>query len=90
MLLSIAIGVTAIGMVMGAQNIVDETLPAAYAAVNPASGTVFAINTFDDTMIESIRRMDEVAEAEGQRYVSIRFLDSAGDWRVATLCHPQL
>ena len=38
-LLSIAVGVTAIGMVMGAQIIVDESLPAAYAAVNPASAT---------------------------------------------------
>jgi putative ABC transport system permease protein len=80
-LLSIAVGVTAIGMVMGAQAIVDENLPAAYAAVNPASGTVYALTTFDDEMVESIRNMDEVAEAEGLRYVSVRFRDKAGDWR---------
>ena len=43
-LLSIAVGVTAIGMVMGSQIIVDRSLPAAYAAVNPASATIFTIN----------------------------------------------
>lgn len=80
-LLSIAVGVTAIGMVMGAQRIVDENLPAAYAAVNPASGQTFTLTTFDDTMVESIRRMDEVGEAEGRRYLNVRFLDKAGEWR---------
>jgi putative ABC transport system permease protein len=80
-LASIAVGVMAIGMVMGAQTIVDENLPAAYAAVNPASGTTYTLNTFDDTMVETIRRMDEVSEAEGRRYVSVRFRDRAGEWR---------
>jgi putative ABC transport system permease protein len=80
-LVSIAVGVTAIGMVMGAQIIVDENLPAAYAAVNPASGTIFALTTFDDNMVESIRRMPEVGEAEGRRFVNVRFLDNVGEWR---------
>lgn len=80
-LLAIAVGVTAIGMVMGAQIIVDENLPEAYAAVNPASGTVYALNTFDENMVDAIRRTKEVSEAEGRRYVSVRFLDKAGDWR---------
>jgi putative ABC transport system permease protein len=80
-LLSIAVGVTAIGMVMGAQRIVDENLPAAYAAVNPASGQTFTLTTFDDNMVESIRRMKEVGEAEGRRYLNVRFLDKGGEWR---------
>ncbi|RIK24767.1 MAG: ABC transporter permease, partial [Chloroflexi bacterium] len=80
-LLSIAVGVTAIGMVMGAQIIVDENLPEAYAAVNPASGTIYALNTFDEAMVETIRRTREVSEAEGRRYVNVRFQDTAGEWR---------
>ena len=75
-LLSIAVGVTAIGMVMGAQTIVDENLPAAYAAVNPASGQTFTLTTFDDNMVESIRRMDEgcfrhMPVTEGSRIVGV-------------------
>ena len=76
-LLSIAIGVTAIGMVMGAQVIVDQSLPAAYNAVNPSDGIIFALSTFDDDMIESIEAMPEVGEAEGRRFVNVRF--QAGD-----------
>ncbi len=74
-LLSIAVGVSAIGMVMGAQNIVDRSLPEAYAAVNPADATLFTLNTFDDNMVEGIRAMPEVADAEARRSVTVRFHD---------------
>ncbi len=80
-LLSIAVGVTAIGMVMGAQLVIDETLPAAYAAINPASGNIFTLNTFNDSMVESIRHVKTVEAAEGRRVVNIRFLDKKGEWR---------
>lgn len=80
-LLSIAVGVSAIGMVMGSQIIVDQSLPEAYAAVNPASGNIFTINTFDEEMVEGVRAMDEVAEAEGRRIVNVRFLTKDGEWR---------
>jgi putative ABC transport system permease protein len=80
-LLSIAVGVTAIGMVMGAQNVIDETLPAAYAAINPASGNIFTLNTFNDSMVESMRHVKTVEAAEGRRVVNIRFLDKKGEWR---------
>jgi len=80
-LLSIAVGVIAIGMVLGAQIIVDQNLPAAYAAVNPASGTLFSLDTFDDSMIESIESMPEVGQAEGRRFVNVRFLNKEGEWR---------
>jgi putative ABC transport system permease protein len=79
-LLSIAVGVTAIGMVMGSQLIIDRDLPADYAAVNPASGTIFALNTFDDDMIDAIRAMPEVEAAEGRRFVIVRFLGNDGEW----------
>lgn len=79
-LLSIAVGVTAIGMVMGAQGIVDRSLPAAYAAVQPSDGLIFCITTFDDDMIKSIEAMPEIEAAEGRRFVNVRFLDEAGNW----------
>ena len=72
-LLSIAVGVSAIGMVMGAQNIVDRSLPDAYAAVNPASATMYTFNTFDDEMIQGVEAMSEVAQAEARRTVNVRF-----------------
>ncbi|MEZ4677956.1 MAG: hypothetical protein R2932_27430 [Caldilineaceae bacterium] len=79
-LLSIAVGVTAIGMVLGAQGIVDRNLPAAYAAVHPSDGLIFCITTFDDEMIKSIAAMPEIESAEGRRFVNVRFLDKTGNW----------
>ncbi|MCB0094707.1 MAG: ABC transporter permease [Caldilineaceae bacterium] len=79
-LLSIAIGVAAIGMVMGAQVIVDRYLPAAYAAIHPSDGLIFCISTFDDDMIRSIEAMPEVESAEGRRFVNVRFLGKDGNW----------
>ncbi|GIV78589.1 FtsX-like permease family protein [Litorilinea aerophila] len=80
-LLSIAVGVGAIGMVMGSQRMVDQNLPAAYAAVNPASGTLFTLTTFDDDLIQAVAAMPEVAAAEGRRAVNVRFRDADGAWR---------
>ncbi|HRW04562.1 MAG TPA: ABC transporter permease [Caldilineaceae bacterium] len=79
-LLSIAVGVTAIGMVLGAQGIVDRNLPEAYAAVHPSDGLIFCITTFDDDMIKAIEAMPEIESAEGRRFVNVRFLDQAGNW----------
>ena len=61
-LLSIAVGVSAIGMVMGAI-IVDRNLPEAYTAINPASATIYTFNTFDDRMVEAVEALSQVAEA---------------------------
>ena len=80
-LLSIAVGVTAIGMVMGSQTVVDESLPEQYQAVDPASGNIFTLTTFDDDMVEAIEAMPAVAQAEGRRFVNVRFLTKEGEWR---------
>lgn len=72
------VGVSAIGMVLGSQLIIDESLPEAYADVNPAAGTLFTLNTFDDDMVEAIREMSEVEEAEGRRFVNVRFQSEDG------------
>jgi putative ABC transport system permease protein len=80
-LLSISVGVSAIGMVMGSQIIVDQSLPAAYAAVNPSNAVMFSLDTFGDSMVESIRSMPELEDADGLRAVNVRFLTKSGEWR---------
>lgn len=80
-LLSIAVGVTAIGMVMGSQIIVDQSLPEQYTAVNPASGTIFTLTTFDEDMVRAIADMDEVGEVEARRFTTVRFQTKEGEWR---------
>ena len=84
-ILSIAVGVTAIGMVMGAQNIIDESLPEQYAAINPASAVIYTLNTFGNDMVEAIEAMPEVGQAEGRRFVAVRFFDKDGVARTLQL-----
>src|SRR3954469_22514428 len=80
-LLSISVGVSAIGMVMGSQIIVDQNLPAAYAAINPSSAIMFSLDTFNDDTVDSIRAMPEIQDATGIRVVNVRFLTKDGQWR---------
>jgi putative ABC transport system permease protein len=80
-LLSISVGVSALGMVMGSQIIVAQNLPEAYAAVNPSNAIMFSLDTFGDDMVESIRSMEEIEDAAGLRVVNVRFLTKTGEWR---------
>lgn len=80
-IISIAVGVTAIGMVLGSQGIIDRDLPRAFQAIEPASATVFAISNFDEDTVSNIEAMDEIAVAEGRRVVVVRFQTEEGEWR---------
>ena len=69
--LSIAIGVFAVGMVANAYLILDEASTVGYQSVNPTSAFIVA-SPFDDELVDSIRDMPEVAEAEGKRVREVR------------------
>lgn len=69
--LSIAIGVFAIGMVAQSYLLLVEATDAGYAAVNPTSAFIMTTD-FDEAMVESIRAMPEVAQAEGRRAQQVR------------------
>lgn len=79
--LSIAVGVFAVGTVAHMQVIVSDDLDASYAAVSPASATIYTAEAVDDNLIQTIRRMPEVAEAEGRRLILVQFKTKAdGAW----------
>lgn len=80
-LLSISVGVSAIGMVIGSQIIVSQNLPEAYAAVNPSSAIMFSLDTFGDDMVDAIRAMPEIEDAAGLRTVNVRFRTHNDEWR---------
>lgn len=69
--LSIAVGVFAVGMIAGAQSIIAADLPAAYNAVNPSSATLYTA-TFDDDLLATVRHVDGVRYAEGRRSNTVR------------------
>ena len=78
-ILSSAIGIFAFGLIIGAAITLRTELSTRYQEVNPASATLHASN-FDLPTVDAIRRMPEVAVAEGRATVVIQYRNSVGEW----------
>jgi putative ABC transport system permease protein len=78
--LSIAIGVFAIGMVAGGREILMRDLNGDWNATNPASASIGAEN-IDDDLVAAIRRMPGVADAQATRSVTVRAQTPSGEWK---------
>lgn len=78
--LSIAIGVFAIGMVTGGREILMRDLNGDWNATNPASASIAAEN-IDDDLVATIRRMPGVADAQASKSVTVRALTPTGEWK---------
>ncbi len=78
--LSIAIGVFAIGMIVGTRTMLLEDLATSYAETNPASAVLFVSN-FDDSIVETTWRVGGVLDAQGRRSVEIRVQVGPDEWK---------
>lgn len=78
--LSIAVGVFAFALISGAVTTLRKDLYANYQLIFPASARLHT-TPFDETMVEAIRRMPDVATAEGRRRELVRFQDASGEWK---------
>ena len=83
--LSIAVGVFAVGTIASSQIILSRDLTATYLATNPANATVLTIDSFGDDVVEAVGGMREVGEAEARRRVSVRIKTGPDEWRVTWL-----
>ncbi len=72
--MSIAVGIFAIGVVTGAQRVFLQALNDSYGSSNPASGRVFVDGQFGEDLVETIDNLREVAVAEGRREANLRYL----------------
>jgi putative ABC transport system permease protein len=79
-ILSIAVGVFAFGIISGAANTLLTKLPVEYLAVQPASAILHTAGV-DDATVDAIARMPEVAVAEGRRSARVRYQQSDGRWQ---------
>jgi putative ABC transport system permease protein len=86
-ILSIAVGVFAIGMIAATQQALTASLNAQYAALRPADAILQTEPMLDDDFVTGIRHMRGVDEAEGRRALPLRIsLDGEGaTWRDITL-----
>ena len=78
--LSIAVGITAIGAIAGAFFVLPADMSSSYSASNPPN-IELVTDPFDQGLADAIARMPDVADAEAQRWVSVRVQVASGDWR---------
>lgn len=86
-ILSIAVGVFAIGMIAATQQALTESLNTQYADMRPADAILQTEPMLDEDFVSGIRHMRGVEEAEGRRSLLLRIsLDGEGEtWRDLTL-----
>ena len=82
--ISIAVGVFAVGLIASTAIILSGQLTSSYLAVNPAHA-IFAASAFDDDLVTTIERMPEVAAADGRSSFFLRVQTSTGEWRDFTM-----
>jgi len=79
--LSIAVGVFAVGMIISTQIMLSQDMAVAYQATNPASAMLYP-DLFDDELVQTVRHMDSIREAEGRRDgVTVRVKVGPDEWR---------
>lgn len=78
--LCIAIGVIAVGLIEGARELLAENLEASYQAALPATIT-YSVSPFDDSLLTVVRRTEGVLAAEGRTVYNVRVQTNNGTWR---------
>src|SRR5215510_9655249 len=79
--LSIAVGVFAVGMIAGSQVMLAHDLAAANDASNPFSATITTDQTFDDQLVQTIRRLPGVDDAEARGTPVFQVSAGPGVWK---------
>ena len=77
--LSITVGAFAVGAIVSAYLLLLEDMDAQYQAVVPYSASV-AAEPFDDSVLDTIRHIPGVREAEGRSFLGGRAQTTAGAW----------
>ncbi len=69
---SIAVGVFAIGMIAGSSEVMDREMNGQWAAINPPSATIYT-EPVSEEFVYTVRHMPGVADADARRSFSFRF-----------------
>src|SRR4051812_20193197 len=79
-ILCIAVGVIAVGLIEGARELLANNLDASFQTALPATIT-FTLSPFDDSLLSVVRRMDGVRAAGGRAVYNVRVKTDDGGWR---------
>lgn len=83
--LSIAVGLFAVGTIVSARSILAEGMAESYAAINPSTGSVRTLELFDEEFVHSVRAMRGVKDADARRAVEVRIQTGPGEWANLTV-----
>jgi putative ABC transport system permease protein len=83
--LSIAVGLFAVGTIVSSRAILSTEMDKSYAAINPSSGTVRTVEPFDEGFVQSVRAMRDVEEADARRVINARIQVGPGEWANLTI-----
>jgi putative ABC transport system permease protein len=78
--LSVAVGLFAVGTIISARSILSTGLSESFAAINPSSGTVRTQELFEEDFIQSVRGMKNVKEADARRALDLRVQIGSDQW----------
>ncbi|MBI5494327.1 MAG: ABC transporter permease [Deltaproteobacteria bacterium] len=78
-ILSMATGVFAVGLVAGSHRTLTETLVQGYMRSSPAMATLFFLEPFEVDLHETVRNFRGVREAQGRRNLQVRMLGDTDD-----------
>ncbi len=78
--LSISVGVFAVGMVYSSYLMFQRDLAVSWGSASPASASIYA-DPFEEELVDSVRSLRNVKEAEGRRNVDLRVRTAGGEWK---------
>lgn len=79
--LSIAVGLFAVGAIVSAQAILSDGMAESFAAINPSSGTVRTDELFEEDFVQAVRGMRHVTEADARRAFDVRVKTGPKEWK---------
>jgi putative ABC transport system permease protein len=77
--LAVAVGVAAFGLMISGRVLLEENLKDVYAATNPAH-TILVLQHFDDGLVGQVRDLPYVQEAQARMLTQARVETSPGKW----------
>lgn len=78
--LSIAVGVFAVGTILNSRIALSTSLASTYSATNPAHATILTLAPFDEDLVEAVGNMREVEDADARRSVVVRLQTGPNEW----------
>ena len=80
--ISIAVGVMAVGMVVSANSLVLGQMSSSHQASNPSHGLLYLTGVIDEATVHSLQSVPGLAEVEGFAEVGIRWKTTLeGEWQ---------